>query len=193
VEAAQSAQLTGTNRSTGACSSSTSARVQRQDPCRGPQTLLLSRDNPIAGLVAIARGQTPDPIPNSAVKTLSANGTAPQGAEESVAARPAIPPLSPLPLPSTAQPQSPAIRPVHRHPHLAGDQIIERFVSERRTLPFRPGLTGDRFRHCDCDGPQFSHRRQQICVGIPCGGGDLGESLRSGDKHAVRHPLGPHR
>ena len=27
-------------------------------------------------LVAIARGQTPDPIPNSAVKTLSANGTA---------------------------------------------------------------------------------------------------------------------
>src|SRR5262249_43552486 len=28
------------------------------------------------GLVAIARGQTPDPIPNSAVKTLSADGTA---------------------------------------------------------------------------------------------------------------------
>ena len=28
------------------------------------------------GLVAIARGKTPDPIPNSAVKTLSANGTA---------------------------------------------------------------------------------------------------------------------
>ena len=27
-------------------------------------------------LVAMARGQTPDPIPNSAVKTLSANGTA---------------------------------------------------------------------------------------------------------------------
>jgi hypothetical protein len=33
-------------------------------------------------LVAIARGKTPDPIPNSAVKTLSADGTAPQGAEE---------------------------------------------------------------------------------------------------------------
>jgi hypothetical protein len=34
------------------------------------------------GLVAIARGNTPDPIPNSAVKTLSANGTASQGAGE---------------------------------------------------------------------------------------------------------------
>jgi hypothetical protein len=30
----------------------------------------------------MARGQTPDPIPNSAVKTLCADGTAPQGAEE---------------------------------------------------------------------------------------------------------------
>ncbi len=28
------------------------------------------------GLVAIARGNTPDPIPNSAVKTLRAHGTA---------------------------------------------------------------------------------------------------------------------
>jgi hypothetical protein len=34
------------------------------------------------GLVATARGNTPDPIPNSAVKTLSANGTASQGAGE---------------------------------------------------------------------------------------------------------------
>jgi hypothetical protein len=32
--------------------------------------------------VAIARENTPDPIPNSAVKTLSANGTASQGAGE---------------------------------------------------------------------------------------------------------------
>ena len=40
------------------------------------------------GLVAIARGQAPDPIPNSAVKTLRAHGTAAQAAEESVAARP---------------------------------------------------------------------------------------------------------
>ena len=46
-----------------------------------PQTLpLLPRAHhkgSLAGLVAIARGQTPDPIPNSAVKTLSADGTAP--------------------------------------------------------------------------------------------------------------------
>src|SRR4029077_7101550 len=54
----------------------------------------------LAGLVAIARGQTPDPIPNSAVKTLCADGTAPQGAEEWVAARPANhpPTLPPHPL-----------------------------------------------------------------------------------------------
>jgi len=32
--------------------------------------------------VAMARGQAPDPIPNSAVKTLSADGTAAQAAEE---------------------------------------------------------------------------------------------------------------
>jgi hypothetical protein len=30
----------------------------------------------LVGLVVMARGKTPDPIPNSAVKTLSANGTA---------------------------------------------------------------------------------------------------------------------
>ena len=34
------------------------------------------------GLVATARGKTPDPIPNSAVKTLSADGTASQDAGE---------------------------------------------------------------------------------------------------------------
>ena len=42
-----------------------------------------------AGLVALAGGAKPDPIPNSAVKPLSANGTKPQGLGESVAARPA--------------------------------------------------------------------------------------------------------
>ena len=46
----------------------------------------------LASLVATARGQTPDPIPNSAVKTLSADGTAAQAAEEQVAARLAKPP-----------------------------------------------------------------------------------------------------
>jgi len=33
-------------------------------------------------LVVMARGQTPDPIPNSAVKTLSADGTVSQGTGE---------------------------------------------------------------------------------------------------------------
>ena len=33
-------------------------------------------------LVVMARGETPDPIPNSAVKTLSADGTASQGVGE---------------------------------------------------------------------------------------------------------------
>jgi len=33
-------------------------------------------------LVVMARGPTPDPIPNSAVKTLSANGTASQDVGE---------------------------------------------------------------------------------------------------------------
>ena len=44
-----------------------------------PQTLpsyLAHHKGSLPGLVAIARGQTPDPIPNSAVKTLSAHGTA---------------------------------------------------------------------------------------------------------------------
>ena len=72
------------------------ARVQRQAPCSSqgqaraarPDTSRLTHLTPrsshpghltpgsFAGLVAIARGQTPDPIPNSAVKTLSAHGTA---------------------------------------------------------------------------------------------------------------------
>ena len=51
---------------------------------RGSRNALLKSDlwslsykEGLHGLVAIARGQTPDPIPNSAVKTLSADGTAP--------------------------------------------------------------------------------------------------------------------
>jgi hypothetical protein len=37
----------------------------------------------------LCEGPKPDPIPNSAVKSLSAYGTKPQGLGESVAARPA--------------------------------------------------------------------------------------------------------
>jgi len=36
----------------------------------------------LEGPVVMARGQAPDPIPNSAVKTLSADGTASQDAGE---------------------------------------------------------------------------------------------------------------
>jgi hypothetical protein len=108
VEREQSPQLTGTNRSIGffakaGPTSRSTTRVQRQTPAfagagspHAVQTLpsLTSPWAPAfagAGLVAIARGQTPDPIPNSAVKTLCAHGTAAQAAEESVAARPKYP------------------------------------------------------------------------------------------------------
>ena len=92
VEREQSPQLTGTNRSIGLRAQAgqparTTARVQRQTPgfrragARARRkTLLLPHI--VLGLVATARGQTPDPIPNSAVKTLSAHGTAAQAAGE---------------------------------------------------------------------------------------------------------------
>ena len=111
VEAEQSAQLTGTNRSIGLdrrrnkCSAANRPRAAAkpsfpapagreaqttspQDTSLTPVTLQMpppghaSQGQGFAGLVAMARGQTPDPIPNSAVKTLSADGTAAQAAEE---------------------------------------------------------------------------------------------------------------
>ena len=69
--------------------------------------LLSSAQGGLASLVATARGQTPDPIPNSAVKTLSADGTAAQAAEEQVAARLAKPPNTP---PNTPLPRGGAAR-----------------------------------------------------------------------------------
>ena len=80
---------TGTNRSIGLIALQTTdvrrrtadeetRRTQRQAPHEDP---LLIRP-PVSvlwlllGLVVMARGKTPDPIPNSAVKTLSADGTA---------------------------------------------------------------------------------------------------------------------
>ena len=87
-------QLTGTNRSMTRLSAAFSGKYQKNitrggdasrpedtigrasharfSPRRGPKT----KRGGLAGLVAIARGKTPDPIPNSAVKTLSADGTA---------------------------------------------------------------------------------------------------------------------
>ena len=91
VEAGQPAQLTGTNRSMAHLSAAFSGKYQKQmKPLSGKpilQTHLVRHirflpDGPgiprggLVGLVAIARGKTPDPIPNSAVKTLCADGTA---------------------------------------------------------------------------------------------------------------------
>ena len=73
------------------------APIPRRANPRGRQ----SPGAPIPGgrdsLVVTARGQTPDPIPNSAVKTLSADGTASKDAEEQVAARLSQPPTAPIP------------------------------------------------------------------------------------------------
>ena len=91
VEARQRVQLTGTNRSMAPLSAAFSGKDQiylslpeRQLSRRHFGHASRARFRPdgplerggLAGLVAIARGKTPDPIPNSAVKTLSADGTA---------------------------------------------------------------------------------------------------------------------
>ena len=86
VYAQQCAQLTGPNRSIDR--SIQARRVQRQPPAKDTHNTLTlkakksSQPLGFAGLVAIARGNTPDPIPNSDVKTLRANGTASQDAGE---------------------------------------------------------------------------------------------------------------
>jgi hypothetical protein len=79
-------------------------------------------------LVVTARGQTPDPIPNSAVKTLSADGTASQDAEEQVAARLSRPP-SPAPYPGPP----PLGRPPGFHPTRSAGPLGARLaLSPRR-------------------------------------------------------------
>ncbi len=52
------------------------SRKPEDRPLLIPDTCPLIPDFCLDDLVAMARGQTPDPIPNSAVKTLSADGTA---------------------------------------------------------------------------------------------------------------------
>ena len=95
VEAQQCAKLTGTNRSFGLIHPS--AACSDQIPRQAARPRLDNKQHFIAAhrseirklcppfsalrfrsddLVVMARGITPDPIPNSAVKTLSANGTA---------------------------------------------------------------------------------------------------------------------
>ena len=120
-----------------------------------PDTSLTSHLTPgsFAGLVAIARGQTPDPIPNSAVKTLCAHGTAAQAAEELVAARPAKPPtLSP---PSSAARNGQGFRstiagwssPVARQAHnlkVVGSNPTPATTTSRRRLLFTVPCGSDR-------------------------------------------------
>ena len=102
MEAQQCVKLTGTNCSIGliiasaACSGKTKPTKTRQTkqserqirfppPLNKSPHLKRTDNNRLSGLhdlVAMARDDPPDPIPNSAVKTLSADGTASQGAGE---------------------------------------------------------------------------------------------------------------
>ena len=83
VDAQQCVQLTGTNRSFGLIALVAKARQKRTE------TSSLIRENPVllqltffAGLVALGEAIRPDPIPNSAVKRLRANGTLSQDTGE---------------------------------------------------------------------------------------------------------------
>jgi hypothetical protein len=79
VEAQQCAKLTGTNRSFGLIQNfrrmQARSRLQRRHSLDNAQPHSFARFHS-DDLVVMARGHTSDPIPNSAVKTLSANDTA---------------------------------------------------------------------------------------------------------------------
>ena len=84
-------KLTGTNRSIGLINSMHTVARSDKTPLemkiqKSQRFTHRPNDTPIPvsldDLAAIARGNTPDPIPNSAVKTLSANGTTSQGVGE---------------------------------------------------------------------------------------------------------------
>ena len=89
VEVQQCMKLTGTNRSIGLTHQNMTSRPHSgKRPKTGhavthrrTRASNSARQHPhipgsCLGLVATARGKTPDPIPNSAVKTLRADGTA---------------------------------------------------------------------------------------------------------------------
>src|SRR5579871_5187489 len=96
VDVQQCPELTGTNRSIGLINHPTihpshaAIKPGPKNPGHIAQrhTRFTKHHNPNApqehldDLVAIARANTPDPIPNSDVKSRSANGTAPQDAGE---------------------------------------------------------------------------------------------------------------
>ena len=83
MDAQQCVQLTGTNRSFGLIALVAKAR-ENED-----RNVLAHYENPVllqptffAGLVALGEAIRPDPIPNSAVKRLRANGTLSQDTGE---------------------------------------------------------------------------------------------------------------
>ena len=95
MNAQQCVEPTGPNRSIGLISillltiatreAATPSASDRSDLReRAPHAAILLQTHPFWSddLVIIARGPTPDPIPNSAVKSLRANGTASQDAGE---------------------------------------------------------------------------------------------------------------
>jgi len=83
-----------------------------------------------------------------------------------------------------------SIRSIDRAPHLACDQAVEFLVAERFTLSLLPSLAGDRFGDGERDLAKLRHRRQQRRPRIPRGGGDVGQDLGRGHKHAVGHAAG---
>ena len=91
MDAQQCVKLTGTNRSIGLIlyppgAARSGKPAQDTSPPQGSDVTHTTRSGStvvrLDDLVVMARGPTPDPIPNSAVKTLSANGTASQDVGE---------------------------------------------------------------------------------------------------------------
>ena len=83
----QSKEANGPKRETRAHTPKLRNNVAKHQSSKPKTQIPAQTQSGLDDLVAMARGQTPDPIPNSAVKTLSANGTASQDVGESVAAR----------------------------------------------------------------------------------------------------------
>ena len=82
VDAQQCVQLTGTNRSFGLIALVAKARETRTMRPRSFENPVLLQPTFFAGLVALGEAIRPDPIPNSAVKRLRANGTLSQDTGE---------------------------------------------------------------------------------------------------------------
>ena len=170
------------------------ARAWAPDQVRGslrprPRAARVGPQGGLAGLVATARGQTPDPIPNSAVKTLSADGTASQDAEEQVAARPAKPP-SPNPpgprLKQRPQPQPYGPRSAGpAKPPIAGSQTACRGVEQ----PAIPG-SDPRIKSGDGDVRLITGQRLWVSTANPKANATLGPRISPRIKSVTKGPPG---